>query len=161
MCQLQVTANVCSSPIVVTLMMEALCSSELSVLTRATRPNIPEDGILQPYTWRDLLNKWLKVRNHGTSWLCMDLKPNLWHQGWNIERSWELLVFWTLDSNWLRLFENKVLIGMLGSKGMKWQEVGGNCFVTFSLPSIIRVKKSWKMIWIRRGLHMELWWESQ
>jgi hypothetical protein len=62
--RLLVTANVPSSPIHVTLLMDALGSSETSVLKRAIRRSVPEYDILHSHRRENLksyiaLNDWV------------------------------------------------------------------------------------------------------
>jgi hypothetical protein len=52
--RLPFTANVPSWPFLVTLMVQAIHSSETSVITRATESNSPEDGILHCHHYKNL-----------------------------------------------------------------------------------------------------------
>jgi phosphatidate phosphatase PAH1 len=95
--RLLVTASVVpSAPILVTLMKEALSSSETSVLTRATPRNIPEDTILHSHLHGNL--KSYKIRNVLCLFLNLCLhseKNNLVHhiEAEGCTNSTELLVF--------------------------------------------------------------------
>jgi hypothetical protein len=69
-----------SSPILVTLMKEALSSSETSVLTTATQRNIPEDSILYSHR-RENLKSYIALSGWTLQWRrnVSPVKYELWY----------------------------------------------------------------------------------
>jgi hypothetical protein len=61
---LLVTANIVPrSPILVTLMLEAISFSETSVITRATRRHIPQNSILQRLFLSNIIRNGIEIDN--------------------------------------------------------------------------------------------------
>jgi hypothetical protein len=86
--QLLVTANaILSSPILVTLMVEAQNSYETSILTRATWRNIPEEAILQ-YGILLVTGLWRHMSAVTHGWKCASpLQCVSDHQGSGLRES--------------------------------------------------------------------------
>jgi hypothetical protein len=76
--RLLVGANVVpSSPILFTLMMEMIHSSEISVLTRATRRHVPKDGILHCHR-RENVKSYIAFTGPALQWGC-NVSP-VWYE---------------------------------------------------------------------------------
>jgi hypothetical protein len=71
-CRLLVRANVPSSPILVTLMKEALSSSETSALTRGTRRKSTEDAILHSHR-RENLKSYIELNVCISPFQCLSI----------------------------------------------------------------------------------------
>jgi hypothetical protein len=97
MFQLLVTANIPTLLILVTLMMEAICYTETSVLTRATECNIPEDRLTSQTITLYLSKGPMNVYHLYFSCSCLNSSDSYSVVHFNMP-SWYYRKWWNMES---------------------------------------------------------------
>jgi hypothetical protein len=110
-----------STPILATLMIEAIRSSETSILTRATRHNIPEEDNLQRvWCW----SYWANPTHTPCSVRIWDCWKKLIHAKSHIRQTRPGILFTFLKHSELPMFLTLSIVGILKSRKYNFLETG-------------------------------------